>query len=415
MTQTDTKSIEVLSLCDGMSCGQIALIEAGIKYDKYYASEIDKFAIRQTQLNFPETVQLGDIQAWREWDIEWKNINLVLAGTPCTGFSFAGKGLAFNDPQSRLFFCFAEILEHIRKQNPNVFFLFENVRMKKEHLCIISENLGVFPVMIDSALVSAQVRKRYYWTNIRTAKRAPLSGLYSDIPQPEDKHIMLRDILEDSVDEKYCVSDAVLKRLSHAHKNFAPRICPEKTGTITPRNNSGEMAFSYSTTFIQVNKQGVFRKCQDKAPCLTGGGHSGGNHSDMALMLQLGRGKNNGGLHDSKSPTVLSNSWEQNNFVVQLNESKESNNRQPYQQNRVYDINYKSPALMAQMSSLSHAILESFVRRLTPTECSRLQTVPAWYRWECSDTQIYKMIGNGWTIEVIKHILSYLPKIIIKR
>lgn len=129
--------MNVLSLFDGMSCGQIALNQLGIKVDEYYASEIDKWAIQVTQKNYPDTIQLGDITKWREWDIDWASIDLVYGGSPCQGFSFAGKQLAFDDPRSRLFFEFVDIVNHIKSLNPDVKFLLENVRMKKEYLDVI--------------------------------------------------------------------------------------------------------------------------------------------------------------------------------------------------------------------------------------------------------------------------------------
>ena len=362
--------MKVLSLFDGMSCGRIALRELGITPETYYASEIDRHAIAQTQYNFPDTVQLGDVTRWREWDIDWEHIDLVMGGSPCQGFSFAGKQLAFDDPRSCLFFVFAEILTHARRCNPGVKFLLENVNMKKEHMRVISQYVGVFPVNINSALVSAQNRNRWYWTDIRTRREGLFGDVYSDIPQPEDRGIVLRDILDTDVDEKYYLSEAAIKR--------------------------------------------VLRK----------------NYSHQA------------------------NAW--NNTVIQLNPSKESGGVQPYQQNRVYAPEGKSPALMAEMSCGTHAILDNTkinvlgniydnghnsqagrvydtackstslrgeaggvgsktglyltgarIRRLTPTECARLQTIPEWYRWACSETQQYKMLGNGWTVEVIKHILSF--------
>ena len=191
--------MNVLSLFDGMSCGQIALRELGVEPEVYYASEIDKYAIRQTQYNFPATVQLGDVERWREWEIDWAGIDLVLAGSPCQGFSFAGKQLAFDDPRSRLFFVFADILTHVRKANPNVRFLLENVNMKREYLRVISEHVGVSPVRINSALVSAQNRNRWYWTDIKTRREGLFGELHSDIPQPEDRGIVLRDVLESGV------------------------------------------------------------------------------------------------------------------------------------------------------------------------------------------------------------------------
>ena len=134
----------VLSLFDGISCGQIALERAGIKVDKYYASEVDKYAITVTQANYPDTIQLGDVTKWREWDIDWGGIDLLIGGSPCQGFSFAGKQLAFDDPRSKLFFVYVDILNHIRSLNPDVKFLLENVKMKKEHLAVITEQLGVW-------------------------------------------------------------------------------------------------------------------------------------------------------------------------------------------------------------------------------------------------------------------------------
>ena len=174
----------VLSCFDGMSCGQIALERAGIKVDKYYASEIDKHAIKVTQANYPNTIQLGSITEWKNWNIE--KPDLIIGGSPCQGFSFAGKQLNFNDERSKLFFTFAEIIKHYKPK----YFLLENVKMKKECQDVISNILGVDPIEINSALVSAQNRKRLYWTNI------------PNIKQPEDKGIYLKDIIDIS-DKEY--------------------------------------------------------------------------------------------------------------------------------------------------------------------------------------------------------------------
>lgn len=121
----------VLSLFDGISCGQVALQRAGIEFERYFASEIDKYAIQITQKNFPETIQLGDVNNWREWNIDWNSVDLIIGGSPCQGFSIAGKGLNFNDERSKLFFAYVAILKHVKELNPNVCFLFENVKMRK--------------------------------------------------------------------------------------------------------------------------------------------------------------------------------------------------------------------------------------------------------------------------------------------
>lgn len=206
------EGLTVLSLFDGMSCGAIALREAGIKVKQYFASEIDKAAIRQTQHNFPETIQLGNVVGVNVSELP--HIDLLIGGSPCQGFSFAGKQLNFSDPRSVLFFEYVRILREIQKYNPDVKFLLENVRMLSEYENIISSHLGIFPVAINSALVSAQNRYRLYWTNIRIKSVRDLFGstLHTDIPQPEDRGIYLRDILDSDVDSRfYLKSDEIDK------------------------------------------------------------------------------------------------------------------------------------------------------------------------------------------------------------
>lgn len=171
-------NINVLSLFDGMSCGQLALQRAGIKVKNYYASEIDKYAIKVTMKNFSNTIQVGDITKLK--GSNFPHIHLLMGGSPCQGFSFAGKQLNFNDPRSALFFEYVRLLKEVKPD----YFLLENVRMKQEYQDVINEALGVKPVMINSALVSAQNRVRLYWSNI------------PGITQPEDKGIMLKDIIE---------------------------------------------------------------------------------------------------------------------------------------------------------------------------------------------------------------------------
>ncbi|WP_392559648.1 DNA cytosine methyltransferase [Orbus mooreae] len=179
--------MNVLSLFDGISSGRVALDRANIKVDKYYASEIDKYAIQVSQNNYPDIIRMGDINNWESWNIDWSSIDLIFAGSPCQGFSFAGKQLAFDDKRSALFFRFAEILSHAQSINPKVKFLLENVRMKKEFENVITSVVGVEPIMINSALVSAQNRKRLYWANWK-------------FEQPKDKGILLKDILENLPD-----------------------------------------------------------------------------------------------------------------------------------------------------------------------------------------------------------------------
>lgn len=508
--------MNVLSLFDGMSCGQIALKQLGIIPDIYYASEIDKHAISQTQLNFPDTIQLGSVT---DVDVsKLEPIDLLIGGSPCQSFSFAGKRIGMKtvtneeiytldryielksegfrfEGQSYLFWEYMRILTDIRKYNPDVLFLLENVEMGKKWERVLSEAIGIYGVHINSSLVSAQNRRRIYWTNIRTKQKGLFGEVYTDIPQPEDKGIFLRDILENEVDEKYYVSQAVLDRMNR--KNYSnPSVNPDKAGSLNTKNNSGQMSLDSGTTFISVdgkaptqrsatgrsldrkhnyqfiklNIEGKVSPNQNKSSCFTAGAQSGGYHSDMDLIcvamrgreacltpkrteygkairkdyeagrieekrrniqrleprsdgktncltsiqkdnliLQRARGNNTGGIFEDKTPTLS----EQNNLlftkkIIQLNPSTDSGGVQPYQQDRVYDVNGISPALCAGHGGMSPNINIGLIRRLTPIECSRLQTVPDWYIWKCSDTQIYKMLGNGWTVDVIAHILSFM-------
>jgi DNA (cytosine-5)-methyltransferase 3A len=175
--------MKILSLFDGISCGMVALERAGINVDIYYASEIDKNAISISQKNYPNIVRLGDVTKWREWDIDWSQIDILIGGSPCQGFSTAGKQLNFDDPRSKLFFEFADILNHIKKHNQNVKFLLENVKMSNRIRIAIDQTLGVQSFSINSSLFSAQNRERLYWTNI------------PNIAIPEDKNISVSEAL----------------------------------------------------------------------------------------------------------------------------------------------------------------------------------------------------------------------------
>lgn len=178
------EGINVLSLFDGISCGQIALQRAGIKVNQYFASEIDEYAIKVTQHNWPNTVQLGDVTKWKEWEINWESIDLLCAGFPCQAWSFAGKQQGTSDPRGALAIVLFELFTFLKEKNPKLKFLFENVKMKKVHLDYLNNLFGVNPYNIDSSLVSAQKRDRMYWTNI------------ANITKPLDKNIKIKDILE---------------------------------------------------------------------------------------------------------------------------------------------------------------------------------------------------------------------------
>ena len=184
----------VVSLFNGMNTGRQALENCGFHIEKYYSSEIKPYAIELTQHHFPDTIQVGDVTKWKEWDIDWSKVDLVLSGSPCQDLSAAGKRAGINGSKSSLFFVFVEILEHIKTLNPNVLFLQENVgSASKLDVGIMSRALGVYPVRINSEFVTAQLRDRYYWTNIRT--KNTMFDVVVDIPEPKDKKIFLQDIL----------------------------------------------------------------------------------------------------------------------------------------------------------------------------------------------------------------------------
>lgn len=380
--------MNILSLFDGLSCGQIALKELGVKVDKYYASEVDKFAIEQTQLNFPDTIQLGDVTKWREWDIDWGSIDLVIGGSPCQGFSMAGKQLAFDDPRSVLFFEFVDVVNHVKNNNPNMKFLLENVQMAKQHIKVINDYMGVYPVEINSSLVSAQNRVRLYWSNIRVKEVGLFGEKHTDIPQPKDRNIYLKDILEKEVDDKYYLSDKMIKCFLNRPDGWADDFKP-------------------------------FDDLDNKARCLGTRQYRQGDNYIITHSTQPRQGKGQGGKGhlwkmDGKSyclDTGCTTAIEVVDGVNQIGNIKSSSSFDNPQTGRVYGTNGKSPTLNTCGGGQREPKIptnDRKIRRLTPTECARLQTIPDWYKWECSDTQQYKMLGNGWTVEVIKHIFSFL-------
>ena len=187
--------MKVVSLFNGMNTGRQALKNVGIKVEKYYSSEIKPYAIELTQHHFPDTIQVGDVTKWRDWDIDWQSIDLILSGSPCQDLSAAGKRAGINGSKSSLFFVFVEILEHTKSLNPNVLFLQENVgSASKLDVGTMSRSLGVYPVRINSSLVTAQLRDRYYWSNIRTRQDGMFGDIVTDIPQPKDKGILYKNI-----------------------------------------------------------------------------------------------------------------------------------------------------------------------------------------------------------------------------
>lgn len=432
----------MLSLFDGMSCGQIALRELGIPITCYYASEIDRFAIAQTQLNFHDTIQLGDIRNIEVDSIlQDGDIDLLIGGSPCQSFSFAGKRVGMKtteneeiytlerylqlkqegfefEGQSYLFWEYMRILTELRRYNPNVLFLLENVEMGKKWERVLSDAIGIRGVHINSALVSAQNRRRIYWTNIRVGHSGLFSEPYSDIPQPADRGILLRDILEKEVDERYFLSDKMLSWLKgHSDKNNIKMTLLGEDDTvqdvnllcITEATKKGYVEIRIGEAFDMTqpnSKTRRGRKMSSKCNCLTT------QSADSYLVFEGMSGnshlQNNLTDVDGKANSFLTTSgkgaWANGMTIVRVDGNESSS-----QPNRVYSDQGKSPNIGSTHFSNTINVANGYrIRRITPTECARLQTIPEWYKWECSETQQYRMLGNGWTVEVIKHIFSFM-------
>jgi len=547
-----------------MSCGQQALERSGFQVTNYYASEIDKYAIQVTQHNYPNTIQLGSVVDINAHDLP--KIDVLIGGSPCQSFSFAGKmkGMSTKDSQeiltlehyldlkekgfqfegqSYLFWEYMRILNELRVKNPNVYFLLENVKMAKKWEDVLTKAIGVKGIHINSNLVSAQNRKRIYWTNIGLVPNGLLGDMKSIIEQPKDKGIMLKDILEKNVDQKYFISQKAIERINKTdggercfdnsdkamclkmgyfkqgrdnqfiveadsnnkrlnetiekHQDqlengtlidsYNQTIHKDKSITISTRvsasNNThivdqriiatqlgNSENFGNATndkgkafTLRKSNPNGVIIETEvsddqdyrlaamrgrpneegkneqrlefnntGKTNCLTSVEKDNYLVSSEAAELfgcvKFGRteeakkirkesmkngkdytpfqGKEITGI-DYKKMNTLTTATTKDNLIMQINPSKESAGKQPYQQNRIYDADGISPALMANKSDLIISTPASrAIRRLTPVECERLQTVKDNYTACVSDTQRYRMLGNGWTVDVIAHILK---------
>jgi DNA (cytosine-5)-methyltransferase 3A len=372
--------MNVLSLFDGMSCGMLALDRLGIKVDKYYASEIDKYAIQVSQANYPNIIQVGDIT---KLDLSTlPKIDLVMGGSPCQGFSFAGKQLAFDDPRSALFFEFHKAISYLQPK----YFLLENVRMKKEYLDIISEYMGVEPIFINSSLVSAQSRQRYYWTNI------------PNVEQPEERGIVLRDILEDQPsqnpvkqternarhlkqldDKSLCMTATMYKGAGNNGMTLVPQKLVDDTSDLPEKSQTIKSQY-YKSSKANFERSGTFHATGIPQKLV-----------DVRAMTEVRTPEANQIRYEHKRKTGKDWSPRHMRHLVERPDEK---------------MNTLTSALTKQHILQITEEQEVYWRKLTPLECERLQTVPDNYTNHVSNTQRYKMLGNGWTIEVIAHILQ---------
>ena len=455
------EGINVLSLFDGMSCGQIALNKLGVKVNKYFACEIDKYAMQVTQHNFPDTIQLGDVQFVTKETFGNHKIDLVIGGSPCQGFSFAGKMLNFDDPRSRLFFEYVRLVNELKPK----YFLLENVKMKQESKDIITKYMGVEPIEINSALVSAQTRKRLYWTNI------------PNVGQPKDKGIVLKDIIESGyVDDRmvnqgksHCVTarysgavwwnsierrqrtmialeqvDDKVELNENQQKKIEKinNVNPDKANCLTEAIGRGGSSSEYLTSVKkktdaikqvgdklrhpEATKKGYAeagegegldltfpdsktrrgRAMKDKSNCLTAASHEMGvveEDKELRPATIVGRRLNERGVRDDYNKDVpitqclqVKHNSDKTGTLTTVEKDNVLSENEPGR----YPNAYEDKKLVW--------------RKLTPLECERLQTVPDGYtlvldengNQKVSNSQRYKMLGNGWTVDVITHIMK---------
>ena len=372
--------MNVLSLFDGMSCGQIALNKAGIKYDAYFASEVDKYAIKVAQANYPNTIQIGDVTKVDHTRLPFGGIDLLMGGSPCQGFSFAGKQLNFDDPRSKLFFEFIRLRDELKPK----YVLLENVRMKKESENVITKYMGFSPQAMNSADVSAQNRHRLYWFGYLNE-----SLEYEQIPIPpiEDKGIVIKDILEDLPFE--------------------------------------DIPNYLNNTWCGRRRGDLVKSVDDpKAHCLTASMWKGQIPTFVKKPVQVGVADNIKGYDiikrvyspNGKSPTLttMQGGHRQPKVAIgrivnrRLDENgvrKDNQLELPFTKQLEVSSADKSNCLTTVQKD-NVVVHKELYRKLTPLECERLQTVPDNYTNHVSKTQRYKMLGNGWTVDMIAHIFK---------
>lgn len=528
---SEEKEIVVISLFDGMSCGQIALDRLGIKVKEYYASEVDKYAMKATKHNFPNTIHIGDV---RNVDVsKLPKADIIIGGSPCTDFSFAGKRKGMSgvdkvvekikevvDPrdtvktepeletieiltlehylelkeqgfefegQSYLFWEYMRILTAAREKNPDIYFFLENVLMGEKWQRVLTQAIGIHPICINAALVSAQNRERLFWTNIGAEPDGLFGDLACKIPQPKDKGILLKDILQKDVpqkyylndkafsgldadkidhdkltdipDKSYCIDSRYNKGLAKDYLQFRKRQLivamrgrknedgkyiqklefrdDEKTNTLTSVEKDNLI---FTKNYAQWDANGLGNKSQDQrayyedGKCGTLG--SEGSHSQPKVLIE--KDPTNpvqlGNVYDEESNPQAGRVYDPDGKAVTLKSEGGGGGAKTglylvgnidsgYESNgRVYSSDGKSKTLNAGNGGGGEAgqrtgiyLHENSIRRLTPVECCRLQTVPDNYFYDeegkdiISDTQKYRCLGNGWCVDVIVHIFSYLP------
>jgi DNA (cytosine-5)-methyltransferase 1/DNA (cytosine-5)-methyltransferase 3A len=362
----------VVNLFGGMEVGRLSLDRLGIIPTRYYSSEKDPHAMKVASKNFPDIIQLGDINNWRDWDIEWQFVDLVMGGFPCQSWSVAGKQTGDRDSRGQLFWVMLDIMQHVMECNPNAKYLMENVRMSNAFEKYITHHTeqalpNVNKYLINSSLVSAQNRKRFYWTNIE------------GIEQPKDRGIVLKDILEDGLTDRtksHCLDANYFKggNLKSYFEKHRRQLVFSPNGMC----HVGDADLNGNQSIKRVYHE------DGKAPTLT---TMGGGHREPKVLVKgarmVGRRLDASGTRKDNDKSIP---------IKQMIEVRDDDKT-----NCLTTVT-KDSILVENMSW----------RKLTPLECERLQTVPDGYTEGVSNTQRYKMLGNGWTCDVIAHILKGL-------
>lgn len=447
--------MNVLSLFDGISGTQVALDRLGVRVNNYYASEIDEYAMKTTLKNYPSTIMLGDVKNWETWhlitrqNLDWSSIDLVVGGFPCQAWSNAGLKKGDKDPRGMLFWTMLDIMKLVLEENPKAKFLIENVRMKNEFEEYITfhteEALGkVNKHLINSALVSAQNRKRFYWTNI------------DGIEQPEDQGLVLADILMDGCvdrDKSYCI-DANYHKGGNPKSYFGKgrrQLIFNRPCELRDFDSKAQCHHVANATDINGNES-IKRVYADsgKSPTLT---TMGGGHREPKVLIipqkvrvrkyEVNIPKLQQTLRDHKKMTILTNKnladlldvpvtkvehWFRTDssfaipsediwfrlkdlLVIKTDEFDKSivcfevRDGKFDMADRVYSQSGKSPTVVA--SNVAKVMDQPTYRKLRPCECEALQTFPIGYTEGISNTQRYKALGNSFTVSVIQHILNY--------
>lgn len=373
-----TEGYNIVSLFNGMGTLRQAFHNLNIPVNNYWISEIKPYANKLQQYHFPDVMQVGDIRKWKDWGIDWSTVDFIGSGSPCQDLSIAGKRAGLSGDNSSLFWVFVEILNHVKSLNPNVKFLQENVgSAPKEAVRTMSEALNILPVRINSNLLTAQNRDRYYWSNVKI--RTDWTGYnWTDIPQPEDRKIFLKDIIE-SGEVENCKSQSLLQ--SEA-KTYSYSDVDKFDSFIKKRLGEGRQVCNF--VYEERKKANAILESQSR------------QEQSQESMLSI---------HNKGFITVVKEATTKG--YVEVNPGDCVDLSFPTSKTR------RGRLMTGKVNCLMEAGQEFhyngfYLRKLTQTELERLQGFSDGYTSILSYNQAASVLGDGWTLPVIEHILKHL-------